>query len=416
MYHTFHDEVELYKTHWWKCDGPCARKPPFYGFVKRPMNRAPGPNDRWWGQHQQTCGGTFIKVKEPEGYGQKKSKKKQENKTVGGKASNDIRKFFGGTGKENQDNNRPTLKTKLPKDLLDANEVRRPGTSGAVSGGSKRGVGSNVTGFSGAGQGPRAAGGGTSRSAGGPGVSGGGGRGNIFGFGGTSFSGVSGGLKNRGKTGTIVVKPGQRSPRDNSTSGSVVTPGDAQVPRVSGSGHVLGSRSSENASLSAAEAARRKWSQTDQMSSVKNKTDSSSALSSHISDDHVLCPVCNKSLPPQAINKHLDSCLGSDDDMDDGDDDLLLAASIDVENSLTLDKPHEISDSDDDEPLIKRISTGSSRDNDVMTQQDDQDMLAALENDDVDDAEQSMFACPICDTLVTHELMFRHLDQCTQNI
>ena len=102
--------------------------------------------------------------------------------------------------------------------------------------------------------------------------------------------------------------------------------------------------------------------------------------------------------------------------MDDGDDDLLLAASIDVENSLTLDKPHEISDSDDDEPLIKRISTGSSRDNDVMTQQDDQDMLAALENDNVDDAEQSMFACPICDTLVTHELMFRHLDQCTQNI
>merc|ERR1712142_783025 len=34
--------------------------------VKRAMNRAPGPNDNWWSQHQNTCGGTYTKVKEPE--------------------------------------------------------------------------------------------------------------------------------------------------------------------------------------------------------------------------------------------------------------------------------------------------------------------------------------------------------------
>ena len=61
------------------------------------MNRAPGPNDRWWSQHQQTCGGSFIKVKEPEGYGQKKGKKKNDEKAAPKKNDGkDIRKFFGG--------------------------------------------------------------------------------------------------------------------------------------------------------------------------------------------------------------------------------------------------------------------------------------------------------------------------------
>ncbi|CAI2355093.1 unnamed protein product [Caenorhabditis sp. 36 PRJEB53466] len=78
IYHSFHDEVRLYKQHWWRCAGPCRDRRPFFGYVKRSCNRAPGPNDRWWKQHQETCGGRFEKVKEPEGYGQKKSKKKRE--------------------------------------------------------------------------------------------------------------------------------------------------------------------------------------------------------------------------------------------------------------------------------------------------------------------------------------------------
>ena len=51
------------------------------------MNRAPSPRDTWWSMHQQKCGGTFTKIKEPEGYGQKKKKggnifseEKEENK------------------------------------------------------------------------------------------------------------------------------------------------------------------------------------------------------------------------------------------------------------------------------------------------------------------------------------------------
>ena len=44
------------------------------------MNRAPSPRDPWWPQHQQSCGGKYTKVKEPEGYGEKKKKKESEDK------------------------------------------------------------------------------------------------------------------------------------------------------------------------------------------------------------------------------------------------------------------------------------------------------------------------------------------------
>ncbi|KIH52657.1 hypothetical protein ANCDUO_17238, partial [Ancylostoma duodenale] len=56
------------------CDGPCRDRKPFYGYVKRSSNRAPGPNDLWWNSHKASCNGTFQKIKEPEGYGQKKRK------------------------------------------------------------------------------------------------------------------------------------------------------------------------------------------------------------------------------------------------------------------------------------------------------------------------------------------------------
>ena len=52
------------------------------------MNRAPGSTDFWWKQHQQTCGGSYVKIKEPEGYQKKLPKKK-----VLDKGQADIRSF-----------------------------------------------------------------------------------------------------------------------------------------------------------------------------------------------------------------------------------------------------------------------------------------------------------------------------------
>jgi hypothetical protein len=65
VFHTFHDEVDSYRTHVWKCNGPCNTQPPYFGLVKRSMNRAPGKSDPWWLKHQAECGGAYTKIQEP---------------------------------------------------------------------------------------------------------------------------------------------------------------------------------------------------------------------------------------------------------------------------------------------------------------------------------------------------------------
>ncbi|XP_042217750.1 DNA-dependent metalloprotease dvc-1-like isoform X2 [Homarus americanus] len=101
VYHSFHDEVSVYRQHIWQCDGPCRTRRPYFGLVKRAMNRAPGPRDPWWERHRQSCGGTYTKIQEPDGYGDKKKKnlltgtKKKENDRA------DIRNYIDFKGKGN---------------------------------------------------------------------------------------------------------------------------------------------------------------------------------------------------------------------------------------------------------------------------------------------------------------------------
>ena len=66
VYHSFHDEVDHYRVHWWRCSGPCRERFPYFGYVKRSMNRAPSARDPWWPEHAATCGGTYVKVQGPE--------------------------------------------------------------------------------------------------------------------------------------------------------------------------------------------------------------------------------------------------------------------------------------------------------------------------------------------------------------
>lgn len=84
--------------------GPCKNKPPYFGLVKRSMNRPPGPTDSWWGKHQKTCGGTFVKIRSPEPTKKvtnprKKKKKEEEDdektpKEEEGKKKTSIGDFF----------------------------------------------------------------------------------------------------------------------------------------------------------------------------------------------------------------------------------------------------------------------------------------------------------------------------------
>uniref|UniRef100_A0AAV1VDF8 SprT-like domain-containing protein n=1 Tax=Peronospora matthiolae TaxID=2874970 RepID=A0AAV1VDF8_9STRA len=103
VFHTFHDEVDSYRQHVWQCNGSCRRTPPYFGLVKRSMNRAPGPTDRWWADHKQRCGGSYSKIKEPAEFTAKQAKKKereaireekQKQKDRKAKAAVSVKEFF----------------------------------------------------------------------------------------------------------------------------------------------------------------------------------------------------------------------------------------------------------------------------------------------------------------------------------
>ncbi|KAE8602089.1 hypothetical protein XENTR_v10013879 [Xenopus tropicalis] len=87
VYHNFHDEVDEYRKHWWLCNGPCQKRKPYFGYVKRAMNRAPSSLDPWWADHQRTCGGEFVKIKEPENYSQKRKRNNDPTKSELGNSS-----------------------------------------------------------------------------------------------------------------------------------------------------------------------------------------------------------------------------------------------------------------------------------------------------------------------------------------
>jgi predicted SprT family Zn-dependent metalloprotease len=82
VYHTFHDEVNFQRQHVWRCTGVCRTMKPYLGFVKRSMNRAPGPHDIWWADHSRKCSGKFEKTAEPEGFKAKATKRKSDDSVI----------------------------------------------------------------------------------------------------------------------------------------------------------------------------------------------------------------------------------------------------------------------------------------------------------------------------------------------
>ncbi|XP_068239545.1 DNA-dependent metalloprotease SPRTN-like [Palaemon carinicauda] len=65
IYHNFEKEVNKFRVNVYRCDGPCVKKRPFFGILRRAIQRPPGPGDKWWAQHQLECGGTFHKIGGP---------------------------------------------------------------------------------------------------------------------------------------------------------------------------------------------------------------------------------------------------------------------------------------------------------------------------------------------------------------
>ncbi|TPX35957.1 hypothetical protein SmJEL517_g01722 [Synchytrium microbalum] len=91
VFHKFHDEVRHYRTHKWVCNGPCKDRAPFFGQVSRSMNRPPQKADRWYEDHQRSCGGSWTKIDGPEFHeteedknNKKQKKKRKPNDADGG--------------------------------------------------------------------------------------------------------------------------------------------------------------------------------------------------------------------------------------------------------------------------------------------------------------------------------------------
>ncbi|XP_043230690.1 DNA-dependent metalloprotease SPRTN-like [Amphibalanus amphitrite] len=402
VYHTFHAEVKHMLTHWWRCTGPCRSRPPHFGYVKRSMNRAPSKNDFWWRDHQASCGGLFEKIKEPEGYGKKKTKKD----TASGTKLQDIRNF-GVTGKAVPVSQKPPWRPagratavggaappvgrgrpgrgrgrgaaagapserpgkRPPPEGAGPPPQRRPGHPTGVradigtvnNDGNQRvnAIAGNVHGFQKRGGavatagGSRTvtvpvrrggAGGGDDRADGRPGDSTFDGRGNRLG----------------GTPGVPWYK--RDPPRSASGAGSAVGPTPPSVPSASRTSSATSATRTPTGIFSSPE--RKKPAPT-----TSHTTDSCSGLSAGSS--LVTCPVCNEQVPQQGINDHVDQCLADPNeqllgavggetrpensgetvwyDDDDDDEQMLSLAADELERSLEVSVWSE--DRDDDRLL-----------------------------------------------------------------
>lgn len=61
--HDYHDEVLAQQVYVWRCDGICrSMKELNYGYVKRSVNRPPGPQEKGWLRHSHFCDGDYLVV------------------------------------------------------------------------------------------------------------------------------------------------------------------------------------------------------------------------------------------------------------------------------------------------------------------------------------------------------------------
>lgn len=126
VFHTFHDEVDSYRTHVWRCDGPCTSQPPYFGLVKRSMNRAPGKTDTWWAKHEEDCGGTYTKIQEPELT--KKQKDAMSKKERAGLQKNKLDSWITTTKKPKESSGGKTFESAIVVDEKDKTSSKTSST------------------------------------------------------------------------------------------------------------------------------------------------------------------------------------------------------------------------------------------------------------------------------------------------
>uniref|UniRef100_T1HC16 Protein with SprT-like domain at the N terminus n=1 Tax=Rhodnius prolixus TaxID=13249 RepID=T1HC16_RHOPR len=319
VYHTFHDEVKHYKTHWWRCNGPCRSRPPYYGLVKRAMNRAPGPNDNWFAEHQRNCGGEFIKVKEPDGFKARKSKKAVGGKENSGKQSS-LDKFLSPV--------HPS-QSKIPKNISGMTSIDKKENNKVVT----EKLSNNVHGFKGLGSTnlarPTAAKEVVNKSNGRIGSSGG-----------------LGLLSNRG--GTLVERPRVTASTSSSSpkppplvqttftpysgNGQILDPNCKPADINRANSRLLKLYPPANVKPSSSPPAK-------ENPKKKTKIDENVTKISLLDDNSVVddatkylvnCPVCDKKLSQNQMNEHLDECINLDAVMESISETVVIEDDSDV--------------------------------------------------------------------------------------
>lgn len=394
VYHNFHDEVRLYQQHWWRCDGPCQKRPPFFGMVRRSMNRAPGPNDRWWAEHQKNCNGNFIKVKEPEKPEKTKSTKKAVPGSPKKKPTNlpDIRNFL------------PVVKT--PKANIPNNENKE---NIHTINDSKPGFGLGTKNKNGT----------------------------------VVLNPKTG--KNKGNDPSIAsVIPSSSNIKGFSNSEPIN--GKSNVEAFSGTGRKLSNSTCNSNPL---EAVRNHWAEKfikpiEKQNTPKRKSPNTEteimkksridAISSEIS-----CPNCNKNFTESEINSHLDKCLNADvsilsefsddQEINQFNDDLVKLIECPVCNTMVeedqlnshldecLNKPSTSSNINDDKKLCEICEKY------IFSAEFDAHVLECLtkcydNNDDVLNSTTNSLnvSCLVCNKDIVKEDLNLHLEDCMVSV
>lgn len=411
------------------------------------MNRVPGPNDLWWAEHQLTCNGQFIKVKEPE-KPDKKKKSDPKGSASTGKATKSPQKNsilnWMKTGSSssssqntqnksvpkppiqsqsnwnNKNNAAPNVQGDLKKLGNSTNNVHGWGTGGpsgtstnsknpssntkVPSNNSLNNANSRVS-FSGA-----LGGSGTGRSI------------LLDKFNSTSSS--SGTTKNtpvssKGNLNkTNLLKKPVGSSSANGSVHDLTTVMTVMCPNCNKS--VDESRINQHLDICLQST---EWPEIIPTTSKKRKSECDYPTSNKIFKDEskstskdVNCPLCNKKLKTNDFNAHLSNCL--QDDMIEEVDDVVSVLDSSSSSVNLHDSPHHCLICDKElapgtslnDHLEECVASVFDDENDSDT--DNNDKLPKTEEEPREKQVLDKYPCPICMALVEESLMNAHLDSC----
>lgn len=335
------------------------------------MNRTPSSNDFWWAEHQATCGGQFIKIKEPE-----KSEKKKKG---GGGGETKKRKTKSEESKALEKNSNLDWWIKKPgpqenetRNSLVQNFKKLGNSTNNVHGWGTGGPNAKISSNNKTNQPTR-----SNQSL-------------VL-----NFSGTCGG-NGSGRSNLIDKYPSSTN-RDEGTRKAVTCPNCQLIVQET----VINDHLDECLTTSTTSNHDKKRKNEDDYSTTSIKIfKKDNAPNSSV----IECPLCSKRVKPNNFNEHLDVCSNSH--TEEINDQTLLPKNTST-NSINLQ----------DSPHVCLICDALLEPN-VTLDQHLEDCVSSVFNDDSSnedekcDDEMKKYPCPVCMTLVDESVMNTHLDLC----